>query len=311
MIARLPAPLLVALAALAAALAAPSSGPAAPARAPDATLPARLARALAVPHVPVSRSAAVAVDLRTGQVLFSRHPRLGLAPASTEKLAVSYALLTQLGPSYRIRTVVGGTGRFADGTWRGHLVLEGRGDPTLSSADLASLARQVAPSRHPARDRERDRRRVLLRRAAHRAGLEVVVLRQRVRAHLGGARRRRPLPRAPGPEPGARGRRRPTPRAPPRGRHDRRPGARGRRRPDCGARRRVVEAPRRRPAPRQLGQRQHFRRAPAQAPRRGHAGARHDRGRRADRPPRARLRRAFRSEACASWTARVCRGSTG
>jgi D-alanyl-D-alanine carboxypeptidase/D-alanyl-D-alanine-endopeptidase (penicillin-binding protein 4) len=141
--ARPPALLLAALAAAATALAAPSSGPATPARAPDAKLPARLARALAVPHVPVSRSAAVAVDLRTGQVLFSRHPRLGLAPASTEKLAVSYALLTQLGPSYRIRTVVGGTGTFAGGTWRGHLVLEGRGDPTLSSGDLASLARQV------------------------------------------------------------------------------------------------------------------------------------------------------------------------
>jgi D-alanyl-D-alanine carboxypeptidase/D-alanyl-D-alanine-endopeptidase (penicillin-binding protein 4) len=126
--ARPPALLLAALAAAATALAAPSSGPATPARAPDAKLPARLARALAVPHVPVSRSAAVAVDLRTGQVLFSRHPRLGLAPASTEKLAVSYALLTQLGPSYRIRTVVGGTGTFAGGTWRG---------------DLASLARQV------------------------------------------------------------------------------------------------------------------------------------------------------------------------
>jgi D-alanyl-D-alanine carboxypeptidase/D-alanyl-D-alanine-endopeptidase (penicillin-binding protein 4) len=125
------------------ALAAPSRGPAARTAERNATLPTRLARALAVPHVPVSRSAAVAIDLRTGNVLFARHPHLGLAPASTEKLAVSYALLTELGPSYRIRTVVGGTGSFGAGTWRGNLVLEGRGDPTLSTADLVSLAWQL------------------------------------------------------------------------------------------------------------------------------------------------------------------------
>jgi D-alanyl-D-alanine carboxypeptidase/D-alanyl-D-alanine-endopeptidase (penicillin-binding protein 4) len=68
---------------------------------------------------------------------------MALAPASTEKLALSYALLTELGPSYRIRTVVGGTGTFARGTWRGDVVLEGRGDPTLSTADLVNLAGQL------------------------------------------------------------------------------------------------------------------------------------------------------------------------
>src|SRR5687768_3189343 len=91
-IARRLAPCLAAFAAAVSGLVVPSAGPAAPAPSPDAKLTARLARALAVPHVPVSRSAAVAVDLQTGRVLFSRHARLGLAPASTEKLAVSYAL---------------------------------------------------------------------------------------------------------------------------------------------------------------------------------------------------------------------------
>lgn len=121
-------------------VAAPSGDPAA------AALQRRLAKALAVPRIPVSRSAALAVDLTTGRVLFSRHPRLALAPASTEKLAVSYALLRRLGPGYRIKTMLGGVGSLAGATWRGDVVLEGRGDPTLSTADLAALARQARRS---------------------------------------------------------------------------------------------------------------------------------------------------------------------
>src|SRR4051812_37544850 len=69
---------------------------AAPARAADPALSARLACALAVAHVDSSRSAAVAVDLATGEVVFARNAALALAPASTEKLTLSYALLTQL-----------------------------------------------------------------------------------------------------------------------------------------------------------------------------------------------------------------------
>ena len=109
----------------------------------DAPLVRKLSRALAAAHVPAHRSAALAVDLETGETLFSHNPGLALAPASTEKLAVSYALLVRLGPSYRIRTQVTGSGRFAAGTWHGDLVLEGRGDPTLTRGGLRTLARQL------------------------------------------------------------------------------------------------------------------------------------------------------------------------
>jgi serine-type D-Ala-D-Ala carboxypeptidase/endopeptidase (penicillin-binding protein 4) len=103
----------------------------------------RLARALAVPHVPVSRSAAVAVDLAAGRTIFARHQALALVPASNQKLAVAYAALSLLGPSYRIDTVVYGEGELVGGAWRGNLVLKGFGDPTLSRGDLRSLAFQV------------------------------------------------------------------------------------------------------------------------------------------------------------------------
>jgi D-alanyl-D-alanine carboxypeptidase/D-alanyl-D-alanine-endopeptidase (penicillin-binding protein 4) len=49
-----------------------------------------------------------------------------------------------LGPSFRIETDVLGEGHQSGATWQGDLVLKGYGDPALSGAQLASLARQVA-----------------------------------------------------------------------------------------------------------------------------------------------------------------------
>jgi D-alanyl-D-alanine carboxypeptidase/D-alanyl-D-alanine-endopeptidase (penicillin-binding protein 4) len=116
---------------------------AAPAGAGDSPLAKRLARALAVPHVSQARTGAVAIDLQTGQTVYSEHAGLPLAPASNEKLAVAFAALVTLGPAFRFETDVVGRGEQDGAIWRGSLVLIGHGDPTLSSADLATLARQV------------------------------------------------------------------------------------------------------------------------------------------------------------------------
>jgi serine-type D-Ala-D-Ala carboxypeptidase/endopeptidase (penicillin-binding protein 4) len=126
----------VALSGVAAATARPQAPP----------LATRLARALSVPHVTASHSAAVAVDLAEGHTIFARHQALALVPASNEKLAVAYAALTLLGPSYRIETSVYGEGELAGRVWRGDLVLKGFGDPTLTRGDLKSLAYQLRAS---------------------------------------------------------------------------------------------------------------------------------------------------------------------
>jgi D-alanyl-D-alanine carboxypeptidase/D-alanyl-D-alanine-endopeptidase (penicillin-binding protein 4) len=128
---------------LAPATAAAGSTPLATPHATTAPLPTRLARALAVPHVNHARSAAVALDLSTGAVVFTRNGTLSLAPASTEKLTLSYALLARLGPVYRIRTVVLSDGGMEGSTLHGDVVLRGQGDPTLSSAGLRRLAGQL------------------------------------------------------------------------------------------------------------------------------------------------------------------------
>jgi serine-type D-Ala-D-Ala carboxypeptidase/endopeptidase (penicillin-binding protein 4) len=103
----------------------------------------RLARALAVPHVAKSQSAAYAVDLATGKQLYAHNLRLPLIPASNQKLPVTYACLLALGPSFRFETDVLGEGELDGSLWRGDLVLKGSGDPTLSTLDLFSLASQL------------------------------------------------------------------------------------------------------------------------------------------------------------------------
>jgi D-alanyl-D-alanine carboxypeptidase/D-alanyl-D-alanine-endopeptidase (penicillin-binding protein 4) len=117
---------------------------AAPGRAADATLEARLAKALAVPHVDPARTAALAIDLRTGSVVFARNPMLSLVPASNQKLPVAYAALSLLGPGYRFHTEVVGSGSLVGDVWHGDLWLRGFGDPTLRPEDLAGLASEVA-----------------------------------------------------------------------------------------------------------------------------------------------------------------------
>ncbi|HZS24020.1 MAG TPA: D-alanyl-D-alanine carboxypeptidase/D-alanyl-D-alanine-endopeptidase [Gaiellaceae bacterium] len=114
----------------------------APARA-AASLQTALAHALAVPHVSLAATGAVVLDLDTGQTVYSRNATLPLLPASNEKLAVTYAALTALGPGFTIETDVLGEGTQTGTTWNGDLVLKGYGDPTLSASELVSLARQV------------------------------------------------------------------------------------------------------------------------------------------------------------------------
>ena len=108
-----------------------------------ASLGGRLAAVLAASGLDRSRSAAVALDLETGKTVFALNPWLSLAPASNEKLAITFAALEALGPAYRIETDVLGRGELEGATWRGDLYLRGRGDPTLTRDGLATLAAQL------------------------------------------------------------------------------------------------------------------------------------------------------------------------
>lgn len=94
-----------------------------------------------------SGTGVLAVDLASGRAVYAHHANASLVPASNQKLALTYAALVVLGPSFRMRTEVLGEGRLDGGTtWRGNLILKGYGDPTLDRAGLAELARRLRAS---------------------------------------------------------------------------------------------------------------------------------------------------------------------
>jgi D-alanyl-D-alanine carboxypeptidase/D-alanyl-D-alanine-endopeptidase (penicillin-binding protein 4) len=126
---------------VAVALAAPASTAARTAQ--ESPLQRSLGRALRVPHVAPGRSAGVALDLAAGTVVFAQNGGRALAPASNEKLPLTYAALVKLGPTYRIETDVLGDGQLDGTVWNGPLVLKGNGDPTLARAGLRRLAAQI------------------------------------------------------------------------------------------------------------------------------------------------------------------------
>ncbi len=81
------------------------------------------------------------VDVATGTVLASADEHAALNPASNAKLATAAAALRVLGPDHRYLTGLYGK---VNGARVPALVLRGTGDPTLTSDDVAGLARELA-----------------------------------------------------------------------------------------------------------------------------------------------------------------------
>ncbi len=73
------------------------------------------------------------IDAATGQVVFSKNARIGLAPASTQKLITSATAFELLGKEYKYKTQLGYTGEIDADTLEGDLFIRGRGDPTFGS----------------------------------------------------------------------------------------------------------------------------------------------------------------------------------
>jgi D-alanyl-D-alanine carboxypeptidase/D-alanyl-D-alanine-endopeptidase (penicillin-binding protein 4) len=107
------------------------------------TIQPKLTKALTASSLSLGRTSALAVDIATRDVLYAHNSLLPVAPASNEKIPVSWAALTSLGPGYRFHTEVYGTGTRSGATWEGDLILKGFGDPTLSTADLNRLAATI------------------------------------------------------------------------------------------------------------------------------------------------------------------------
>lgn len=85
-----------------------------------------------------------AIDLGSGAVIEAHQADMALPPASVAKAATALYALRVLGPEHRFVTRIrarGGT--ISGGVLRGDLVLEGGGDPTLQTDDLAQMAQRL------------------------------------------------------------------------------------------------------------------------------------------------------------------------
>lgn len=106
-----------------------------------AQLPASIDRVLN--HLPTVRWGLLVQRLDTPAnrlTLYARNPDTLLIPASNNKLFTTAAVLQQLGANYRIRTAVTGNSRSAS---LSILKITGRGDPSLTTAQLTELAQRL------------------------------------------------------------------------------------------------------------------------------------------------------------------------
>ena len=104
------------------------------------------ARALAAQmRLAGASSGALAVDLESGQTIYSRRADTPRMPASVQKLYTTVAALRRLGPDGRLgTTVLASSPPDGAGVVRGDLYLRGGGDPTFDALAARRLARQVA-----------------------------------------------------------------------------------------------------------------------------------------------------------------------
>jgi len=83
------------------------------------------------------------LNLRSGEVLYSRNGGDLFVPASNVKLFTTAAALEQLGPDYRYRTPVYADGPIEDGALKGNLIVRGAGDPTIGGHEQRRDPTQV------------------------------------------------------------------------------------------------------------------------------------------------------------------------
>ncbi len=125
----------------------PAPAPTPPSRPWTPSELARLRGELRAIFAPVKGDAdrySLAVIDASGRVVYQDHADRAVAPASVQKLIVSFCSLNLLGPSYRFHTILAASHGIDGGALDGPLWLAGSGDPSLRSSDLragvASLA---------------------------------------------------------------------------------------------------------------------------------------------------------------------------
>jgi D-alanyl-D-alanine carboxypeptidase/D-alanyl-D-alanine-endopeptidase (penicillin-binding protein 4) len=87
------------------------------------------------------------VDAETGSVVFDKNSRIGLAPASTQKIITAATAYEILGKSFQYKTTFGYSGGIKSGRLSGGIVVLPSGDPTLGSWRWKRTAEEAAVKR--------------------------------------------------------------------------------------------------------------------------------------------------------------------
>jgi serine-type D-Ala-D-Ala carboxypeptidase/endopeptidase (penicillin-binding protein 4) len=95
------------------------------------------------PQLASAISSLYVIDAKTGKVVFDKNSKIGLAPASTQKIITSITAFELLKKEFRYKTVLETVGDVTNGTLNGHLYVIGSGDPTLGSNRYASTKSDV------------------------------------------------------------------------------------------------------------------------------------------------------------------------
>jgi serine-type D-Ala-D-Ala carboxypeptidase/endopeptidase (penicillin-binding protein 4) len=104
-------------------------------------------RLLAVLHEPPLNRTRVGVEVMqasNGDVLFAHNAATRFNPASNTKMLTTAAAMSYLGADFRYHTALYGPEPDADGVVHGDVVLRGSGDPSLTTTDLAVVARALS-----------------------------------------------------------------------------------------------------------------------------------------------------------------------
>ncbi len=85
------------------------------------------------PQLANAISSLYVIDAKTGNIVFEKNARVGLAPASTQKIITSVTAFELLKKDFRYETILQAVGEIRDTVLQGNLFIKGNGDPTFGS----------------------------------------------------------------------------------------------------------------------------------------------------------------------------------
>jgi D-alanyl-D-alanine carboxypeptidase/D-alanyl-D-alanine-endopeptidase (penicillin-binding protein 4) len=99
------------------------------------------------PQLKYGLSSLTVANAATGEILFSKNGRSGLAPASTLKTLTSATAFHILGQDFKWETRLAYNGTIKNGILNGDLLITGSGDPTLGSDRYSSTKPELILSK--------------------------------------------------------------------------------------------------------------------------------------------------------------------